>query len=144
MSNDFIKPPKVQASSGRVGLSESYSVETGVLNYPVFCFRYLHRDYNFEKCKLADRRFLRGFVTKIKILSDLRWSDIQLTGRQQSGSEKIDRKSLNVPVPSFVTRDVGFLLSFYFSGTRGRIIGHRNGDIFHVIYIDTDLSVYGH
>jgi hypothetical protein len=138
-----LKQPKVINNQGGVSLKTTFSLD-GEFDYPVFCFKFLHKDYDFEICKSADQKFLRGFVTKIKTLSDMTWTQIQFADRKTIGSEKITRKSLNVPLPVKITKDVNDLLSFRFSGTDGRIIGYRNNNILHVIYIDTKLDVYPH
>ena len=145
MGDNSFKPPKLRQSSGEIGLSKSASSHADGYDYPVFCFKYLHKEYDIDKCCIkSDKKFLRGFVKKLKLLSDLTWSSIKLSDRTGHGAEKIAKNSIKVSIPASITNDVEEFLSFYFAGDKGRIIGFQDSNIFHVVYIDTDLSVYNH
>lgn len=136
----FITPP-AQQRSGSVNLYEA--VDRAGIDYPIFCFRHLMKDYDFENCK-KDLKFLKGLVQKLRILSAMSWDEIRLAPREGSGSEKIERTSIRVAIPKKITKDVNSFLSFRFAGNNGRMIGWLNGVIFHVAYLDTDFSVYKH
>jgi hypothetical protein len=138
-SGNFI-PPKARQQSGNVGLGQLPTFDAG---YPIFCFKYLHPNYNFDNCK-KDHKILKGFIDRIRMLSSMNWRDIQFTGRTASGSEKIARKSIKVSIPPVITQDVDSFISFYFAGTRGRMIGWREQSILHVLYLDPDFKVYDH
>jgi hypothetical protein len=144
MKNKSFANPLLTKQSGKVGLDVSASVGSAGIDYPIFCFRHLHGNYNFENCLSADRKFIKGFVQKLKNLSDAPWHQIQFSDKHGIGSEKIAKSSIQASIPSSITKDVTDFLSFYFAGAKGRIIGYRSGVIFHVIYIDTNLSVYNH
>lgn len=114
------------------------------IDYPLFCFRHLHKDFDIDRCLYADKSFSRQLLKKIGLVSKISWIDIQMSDRQGHGTEKISKKSIKKTIPSSITEDVNDFLSFYFNGDRGRIIGFRNQMVFHVVYIDTELSVYSH
>ena len=142
MGRKKIPQPKPSSSSGQVGLA-SYSIPED--SYPVFCFRHLHSKHNIEFCINADKKFLKGFTKKLETLSKLTWKNIQLTNRKGLGTEKIAKTSIIPSIPCSITRDVQSFLSFYFAGEKGRIIGYKGAhNIFHIVYIDTKLSVYKH
>ena len=140
-----IKEPKINNTKNGISLNENaLSVSLDEINYPVFCFRYLHKDYDMEKCVASDKRFPRGLIKKIEMVSKLSWDDIQLAHRRGTGTEKILRNSIKPSIPNEITDDVTDFLSFHFSGRKGRIIGFRDRYIFHVVYVDTKLTVYDH
>lgn len=109
-------------------------------DYPIFCFKYLHSDYNLDKCDDAEKI---DFLERITKLSTLTWIEIQKAPRHGFGSEKITIDSIRPSLPPFVTPDVDFLLSLRFSGMKP-MVGHRNKFIFHVLYLDTKYEVYKH
>lgn len=143
MSNS-LKPPQLNEKSGDVSLGKMPSLGEGEIDYPVFCFRHLHKDYDFKRCSRAENKLLKACVQKIQSVSCLSWHDIQLTDRHGNGTEKISRSSLKVAIPTSTTKEVKELLAFHFSGTQGQIIGYRNGYLFHVFFIDTKQEVYSH
>jgi len=109
-------------------------------NHPVFCLRYLHKDYNVELCSKDDRASL---IRKMAKLSKLTWDEIKLAPRHGLGSEKISRKSIRPSIPSEITPDVESFLALRYSGKKV-FVGFRNQFIFHMIYIDRNFSVYNH
>jgi hypothetical protein len=115
-------------------------IEMPDLDYPVFCFKHLHKDHNLDKCEESEKKSL---IEKIVKLSQLSWADIQNAPRHGLGSEKISIDSIKPSCPSFLTDDVKFLLSLRFDGKKP-MLGHRNRFIFHVLFIDRDFTVYDH
>jgi hypothetical protein len=111
-----------------------------IRNHPIFCLRYLHKNYNVESCSQSDRASL---IRQMANLSQLSWDDIKQSGRHGMGSEKINRKSIKVSIPKEITPDVEDFLALRYSGKKV-FIGFRNYYIFHMIYIDSDFSVYKH
>ena len=109
-------------------------------NYPVFCLKYLHRDYDVDSCSIEDRASL---IRQMANLSRLSWDEIKLTPRHGMGSEKISRNSIRPSIPKEITSDVDSFIALRYSG-RKTIIGFRNQFIFHLVYIDRDFTVYNH
>ncbi len=116
------------------------TIEMPDLDYPIFCFKHLHKDHNLDKCEESEKKSL---IEKIVKLSQLSWADIQNAPRHGLGSEKIPINSIKPACPSFLTDDVKFLLSLRFDGMKP-MLGHRNRFIFHVLFIDRDFTVYNH
>jgi hypothetical protein len=116
------------------------TIEINDLKHPVFCFRHTHKDYGISCCSTEQKKELLG---KIDQLSKATWEEIRLAHRHGLGGEKIDRSSLNVNPPVFITKDVDHLLAFRFDGKKAMLI-HRYRFIMHVIFIDHNFSVYDH
>lgn len=146
MGKNKIKLPEVTSHAGLVGLSKSQYENYGDDGTPTFCFKHLHKDYNLSTCcNSSDAKFLKGLLKKLEKISQNFWSQIQLSDRQGQGTEKIEINSIKPGVPGTVSPDIKHFLSFYFAGKKGRLIGFRGQDsLFHVVYIDTKLSVYRH
>lgn len=111
-----------------------------IRNHPIFCLRYLHKNYDVESCNQDEQSAL---IRQMANLSKLSWDDIKLTGKRGMGSEKIKRKSIQVSIPKEVTPDVEDFLALRFSGKKA-FVGFRNQFVFHIIYIDANFSVYKH
>lgn len=140
-----IKIPEFTQSSGGVGVTQSQYNNSGDLGTPVFCFKNLHQNFNLTNCCQSDKSFPKGLLKKLEAISKNSWNQIQLAPRKGIGTEKIARNSIKVSVPNSISPDVKDFLSFYFAGTKGRLIGYRGEDtVFHVVYIDTKLKVYSH
>lgn len=140
-----IKNPPLTKSSNGVSISDDLlEGSLDKLNYPVFCFKHLHKDYNIKQLVMSDKSFQKQLLKKIETISQLSWTDIQLSDRHGLGTEKIAKSSIKVSIPQSLTKDIKDFLSFYFNGTRGRIVGYKNKALFHIVYIDTTLEVYDH
>lgn len=116
------------------------SVVLQQIDYPVFCFKHLDREYHLTQCTVEEKCSL---ANKLFQLSQMSWNAVQLSGRHQNGSEKIARSSIRRPVPSFVSEDVQHLLAIRFDGMKP-MVGHRSGPIFHILFLDRDFSLYQH
>lgn len=108
--------------------------------YPIFCFRHLHKDYSVEKCEGEHQR---AIILTLCKLSQMTWQQIQTAPKNGSGSEKISRKAIKPAIPTHITKDVNFFLALRYFGKRP-MIGYRVENIFHLVYIDRDCSVYKH
>lgn len=109
-------------------------------NHPVFCLKYLHKDYGVEKCEKEDRAAL---LKKMAALSKMTWDDIKQAPRHGLGTEKINRGAIIPSIPKEITKDVDTFLAMRYSGMKA-IIGYRTDFIFHIVYIDRDFTVYNH
>lgn len=58
------------------------------------------------------------------------------------GFEKIEPSQVRQSLPSSVTEDVN-LIAFRFSG-KAPMVGYRDGQVFHVLWLDHDFSLYDH
>lgn len=110
------------------------------INYPVFCFRYLARGFGIEDCQPDDQAAL---VKRLGKLSQLTWEEIRLSQRHGFGAEKIARTSIRGPIPPWVTADIDFFLAFRFHGKKP-FVGHKQDQVFHILWIDHSFEVYKH
>jgi hypothetical protein len=115
-------------------------IEMPDFDYPIFCFKHLHKNHDLDKCTDAEKKSL---MEKIVKLSQLTWLDIQNADRHGLGTEKIAVSSIKPAIPAFITEDVKFLLALRFDGKKP-VLGHRDRFVFHVIFIDRDFTVYKH
>ncbi len=109
-------------------------------DYPVFCFKHLHPDYDLKNC---DSDELTALMHQLANLSKLTWQKLTLTQRHGMGSEKIYISQMAANCPDFITEDVDFLLAFRFIGKKPFLV-HRNRFICHVLFIDNKFSLYNH
>lgn len=116
--------------------------ETTIVHYkhPIFCFKYLHKDYGLEPCS-AEQKI--SFVERLCTLSKMDWQDIQLAHRHGMGSEKIARSAIQPGIPAGISEDVEHFLALRFYG-KAPFVGYRNKFVFHVVFIDHNFSVYRH
>lgn len=104
---------------------------------PLFSFYYLVEKYNIDACSPDDKVALLGLLHD---LSQRTWGQIQLGSRQGTGTEKISRDSINVGLPDCITPDVQ-LLAMRITDV-ARLIGFRDGETFHAVWIDPNHEVY--
>jgi len=135
-------PEKIKAPDYEKGkLIKPVGKDAKKINYPIFCFKYLHKDYHINQCTGEEKRKL---IEKFINMSSMTWEQLQLAPRHGSGSEKISIKSIKASIPSdFFSEEIDTLLSFRFDGKKP-FIGFRNGFIFHVFYIDRNFTLYNH
>ncbi len=140
-----IKRPNFLRADRQISLGASALASSlDKIDYPIFCFRHLHPDYNLDECVMSDVKFSKQLLRKIQLISSISWREIQFSDKHGHGTEKIAINAINKSIPTSITEDVKDFLSFYFHGTSGRIIGFQTQAIFHVVYIDTKLDVYNH
>ncbi len=104
---------------------------------PVFGFCYLASGFRISDCQQPAKAAL---ADKLQELSQLTWSQIVQAPRTGMGTETIARDSVVPAIPPSVTPDVR-LLSWRFGGG-SRIIGYREDQVFHVVWVDPNHSVY--
>ena len=111
-------------------------------NYPIFCFKHLHKDYHLDKCISQEKQ---SFIEQIIYISQFSWQTLQSSPRHGIGCEKININSLKSELPNSIkfTEDINHLLAFRFYN-KMPFIGYRNGFIFHVIFIDREFKLYKH
>lgn len=106
--------------------------------HPIFCFKYLHKDFNLSQCDESEKIAL---LERVVLLSGMTWQEIQLAPRHGLGSEKISVSSIKPSIPEVVTEDVGDLLAMRFHG-KMPFVGLRNKFIFHIFYVDRNHECY--
>lgn len=106
---------------------------------PIFSLRDLEKDYCVLKCQQQDKA---AFADTLRKISSLTWAQLKSCSRHSFGYEKISRSSIRVAVPERLSDDVNFI-AFRFSGMKA-MIGYREREIFHILWLDRDYSVYHH
>ncbi|MDR2145227.1 MAG: hypothetical protein LBE91_02040 [Tannerella sp.] len=111
--------------------------------YPKFCFKYL-QEVSFNKSN--DFYFFIDFLLRLKKLSELGWNEINKSDRHSYGYELISINQIRQnKLPEIITKDMKTLTVFRANGQNKPFIGIRNGDIFHIIFIETNFGdVYNH
>lgn len=107
-----------------------------------FNFRYLS-DKSFSNCKDAD--FFIHYLDRLNKLSSLTWKQIQLSDRHSFGFELLGVENIKVTLPSVITEDVKKLFVFRATGNNHAFLGLREGDVFNVIFIESQFGdIYDH
>lgn len=109
------------------------------IEYPIFCFRYLHKNFDLSNCTNDDKKAL---IERICKLSQMSWLEIQMADRHGLGSEKIKQSALKTTIPKHISKDIDFL-ALRFNGLKP-IVGYKNGFIFHICFIDSKFTLYNH
>lgn len=112
--------------------------------HPVFCFKYIcKKNYDFKSITNDE---CADFLDTITKLSEMTWNDIKLSSRHGKGTEKISIKSLKTKIqyPDNISPDnTDFVLALRYSGLKP-FVGIRTQNIFHVLAIDPDFTLYKH
>lgn len=106
---------------------------------PIFSFQHLQAEYCISHCTKEQKLV---FVDKLRILGQLSWGQIWNVNRHKLGCEKIATDAINVGLPAFIKEDVT-LLAFRFAGM-APMIGYREDNIFHIVWLDRNFKVYNH
>ena len=106
---------------------------------PAFSFDYLQDSHCITLCDDSDQL---AFVNALRKLSKLTWNQIRSTQRHGLGSEKIYRRSFQVPIPAIIGEDITFI-AIRFSGFKS-MIGYQEDRIFQIVWFDRDFNVYKH
>jgi hypothetical protein len=131
-----MKPPELTKGK-KISLTEQ---KYGNINYPVFCFKHLHRDYHLSNCSDSEKKNL---IDQLIQISSYTWEQLQLSHRHGVGSEKISISSIKTKLPLSFTEEVKNLLAFRFEGKKS-FVGFRNGFLFHIFFIDRNFTLYDH
>jgi len=83
-----------------------------------------------------------AFAEKLRRISQLTWAELRQEGRHGLGYEKIARSAIRPGIPIHVKDDVNFI-AFRFDGLKA-MIGYKEADIFHIIWLDRNFKVYKH
>ncbi len=105
---------------------------------PLFGLHYLVGGYNIVGCDQQERA---AFANLLHDMSERTWSQLIQGARQGTGFEKISRQSIKVGIPSSITEDVHFFLSIRITDM-GRLIGFREDEVFHAVWLDPKHEVY--
>lgn len=128
--------PRNPPTQPRIAPRETPRASTNDLR-PLFGFYYLAIGFRISDCQQSDKAAL---ADRLEELSQLTWGQIIQAPRQGMGTETIARDSIVPAIPHHVTPDVR-LLSWRFGGG-ARIIGYREDEVFHIVWVDPNHQVY--
>ena len=132
-----IRQPKADKSR-RISAPETGG-KPASLGYPVFCLRNLQAGYDVDDMQADDQCAL---IKRLRHLSKMEWAQVMNAPRHGAGGETIAKNSLSVAFPRGITDDVT-LWALRFNGKKP-MVGWRNGDVFHLLWLDHNFSVYNH
>lgn len=130
-----------QDSGTRILTHSSSGTPTDTLN-PTFSLHYmsLNTGYCLTRCTVPERA---AFASRIREMSQLTWLQIKGSPRHDQGCEEIPQRQIRgSSIPKGVHPDAT-LLSFRCIG-KHPMVGFREGQTFHIIWIDRDFTLYKH
>jgi hypothetical protein len=95
---------------------------------------------SFNCCEDDDRLYL---AQRMFMLSRMPWRQIRQGSRGGFGSEKIDRLSIKLAVPTTVTEDIQHFYALHYVGKK-RFVGYKVGQVFYILWVDHNFTVYKH
>ena len=110
-------------------------------DYLSVSFQYLQRDYDLNRKYLTKDNRLQ-LLKKIVSITHMTWNDLTLQDKKH-GFERID-KDIVKNLPNIITDDIQKLYVLRFASQDCRLVGMRQDNIFQILYIDPDLSLYKH
>jgi hypothetical protein len=108
--------------------------------YPVFCMHYIEDNYGLEKCTKDE---LAALARALRKRSQMTWREIWAADKHGLGAEKISRDSINSSMPSHITEDIEYFIALRFCG-KAPMVGYRLNDVYRIIWLDRDFSLYHH
>jgi len=135
---NYSKRSKINKDKINYPVKESASYD---FDYPIFCFKYLSKSI-----KDCPKEHKEEFITRLFKLSKLSFKQINTSNRHQYGWEKINKKTLRINLPPFITEEVNFLYAYRYNGKKNPFLAYRrpNTSILHIIAIDYNFSAYNH
>ena len=106
-----------------------------------FSFQFLQRSYDLENKSLSKDNKIQ-LLKKLVGISKTSWSSLVLMDKR-SGFERLNKNAIS-SLPSIITDDIDKLYVLRFASQGCRLIGFRQGNIYHILYIDPNLSLYKH
>ena len=141
MGDNKFKKPKINQGK-KVTVSDAQASANSRIDYPVFSFKHMHPNHDLSGCSSDEKISL---IEQLAKLSKMTWAEIRLLPRHGMGAEKIAISSIRSALPTSLdlTADVQDLFAFRFQAHKP-FVGHLDGFIFHVLYIDNKYDVYSH
>ena len=130
---------KRKGSKGALIRPTDTADESPYRNYPVFSLYQMRSPHCIDDCEADDKKLFADALWK---RSKMTWTDLTVTRKGGLGSEPIPRKAMKSPIPENITPEVN-LIAFRFSGKKA-MVGYREGQIFHIVWLDHSFSVYDH
>ncbi|ERL26421.1 MULTISPECIES: hypothetical protein [unclassified Leptotrichia] len=124
--------------------------EVKLLSYPVFCFRYLtkNKNYNFNRFKNSkESNEAKGIVLdKLMDIQLKSWLDLHQQNKR-TGIETLSIENINFSPYDYETSKDQKVYVFRLNSQNWRMIGIKseiNTDVLHIIGFDFDFTAYNH
>ncbi len=129
-NDNFSKQPVLQSSTDND-------------DYLIFSLKNLVNGYDLKSEKCTD--YIRSqLLLKLQTTCCHTWNMLFTKDKQSGGLEILDKSIFKIPMPACVTEDINHLYVLRFNSQKSRLIGYRSDNIFHIIFVDIDLSTYNH
>lgn len=119
--------------------TSAIEIDSSEARPPVFSFEYLQNGWCIQDCEAVERSKM---LERLRILGKMPWKELRREHRHRYGCETIERNSLKVGIPDFLTSDVRLLVFRAFE--RVAMVGYKNHRVFHVVWIDREFKLYKH
>lgn len=131
-------PQIKQSNTGRIRPHDAPCISPQLMR-PKFSLEYLRKGFCILDCTTEQKA---AFADRLREMSQLTWQQIQNSPRHGQGCEIIDRASIRVPIPENITDDVK-IIAFRCIG-KAPMVGYRADEVFFVVWIDMNFSLYNH
>lgn len=111
-------------------------------DYLSVSFQYLQKEYNLDRRNLTKDNKIQ-LLKKLALITQMTWTELILKDKKH-GFEILDKKVLNKNIPTIITEDLRDIYILRFASQDCRLVGIRQDNIFQILYIDPDLSLYKH
>jgi hypothetical protein len=134
---------RLKKISGTAGKNLSISAdktENLDIQHPVFCFKYLNKNYDLDKCEVKEKLAL---LDTLQFLSKKTWQQIHMAHRHDFGVEKIKQAAIKGgAIPAHLSKDeIFYALRF---DKKKPMVGFKSSFVFHIVYLDRDFTLYNH
>jgi hypothetical protein len=106
---------------------------------PKFSLEYIQSSYGLRECTKEEKA---AFIDCLHEMSQLTWQQLHQAERHKQGYEIINRDAINTGIPSYITEDTQ-ILAFRFSDKKP-MVGFRRDEVFFVVWLDRDFTLYKH
>lgn len=109
-------------------------------NRPVFSFYNIQKGFSLDDLE-NDEKF--SFIKKIVLISQSKWIELKNANKNGYGCEVLtNRNSIKATMPSCFPNDASIVV-FRFHEKKP-MIGFRQKDVFHIVWLDKNLTIYDH
>lgn len=123
-------------SSGHVGVQESSG---SILDlHPKFSLEFLRKPYCLSDCSKEEQA---AFAQRLHELSQLPWKEIFRCDKHKQGCEDLTDAKFSIGKPDLLEGKK--IIAFRFKG-KAPMVGYREREIFYVIWLDRNFTLYNH
>lgn len=132
--------PRSAAVGKHLSVSQAADLQDTNATRPVFSLQYMQAGCCIADC---DAQQKGAFADALHELSQMTWREITVASRQGKGLETLKRYAIRKPIPDSIKDDVTTLIGIRFWDKR-RMVGYRDRDVFHIIWLDINGDLYDH